>query len=103
MVSYSTTETQGLTIIEGLASGKPTLCINDESFKEMIQNNYNGFLFNNDKEFRDYVIKLLVDKKLYKDMSINAKNSTYQYSKEVFAAKVLQIYHKALEKRKVND
>ena len=48
VVSFSTTETQGLTIIEGLAASKPTICTDDESFKAMIEHNYNGYLFKND-------------------------------------------------------
>ena len=100
IVSFSKTETQGLTIIEGLAASKPTICIEDDSFKAMIEPNYNGYLFKNDNEFKDYIFKLMNDKKLYKDMSTNARNSTYKYSKEVFASEVLKVYHKAIEKIK---
>lgn len=99
VVSFSKTETQGLTIIEGLAASKPTLCIEDDSFKAMIEHNYNGYLFKNDTEFKDYIFKLMNDQKLYKDMSTNARNSTYKYSKEVFAADILKVYHKAIEKK----
>ena len=45
------------------------------------------------------IFKLMNDKKLYKDMSTNARNSTYKYSKEVFASEVLKVYHKAIEKK----
>ena len=100
MVSYSTTETQGLTVIEGLAASLPTVCINDSSFREMVQNNYNGYLFNNGEEFKKYILNLSYNKELYKTMSMNAKNSIYSYSKEVFAANVLKVYHQALEKKK---
>ena len=99
VVSFSKTETQGLTIIEGLAASKPTLCIEDDSFKAMIEHNYNGFLFKNDTEFKDYIFKLMNDQKLYKDMSTNARNSTYKYSKEVFASDILKVYHKAIENK----
>lgn len=99
IVSFSKTETQGLTIIEGLAASKPTICIEDDSFKAMIEPNYNGYLFKNDNEFKDYIFKLMNDKKLYKDMSTNARNSTYKYSKEVFASEVLKVYHKAIKKK----
>lgn len=99
VVSFSKTETQGLTIIEGLAASKPTLCIEDDSFRAMIEPNYNGYLFKNDTEFKDYIFKLMNDQKLYKDMSTNARNSTYKYSKEVFAADILKVYHKAIEKK----
>ncbi len=102
MVSYSTTETQGLTIIEGLSSSLPVVCINDKSFREMVQNNYNGYLFNTKEEFKKHILDLIYDKDLYKTMSMNAKNSTYGYSKEVFASRVLQVYHKAIEKKKLN-
>lgn len=98
MTSFSTTETQGLTIIEGLAAEKPTVCINDDSFKEMIQDKYNGYLFKNDQDFQNIIIRLLSDKKLYNEMSQNAKNSTHPYSKEVFASEVLKVYYKALKK-----
>lgn len=99
VVSFSKTETQGLTIIEGLAASKPTLCIEDDSFRSMIEPNYNGYLFKNDTEFKDYIFKLMNDQKLYKDMSTNARNSTYKYSKEVFAADILKVYHKAIENK----
>lgn len=99
VVSFSKTETQGLTIIEGLAASKPTLCIEDDSFRAMIEPNYNGYLFKNDTEFKDYIFKLMNDQKLYKDMATNARNSTYKYSKEVFAADILKVYHKAIEKK----
>lgn len=99
VVSFSKTETQGLTIIEGLAASKPTLCIEDDSFRAMIEPNYNGYLFKNDTEFKDYIFKLMNDQKLYKDMCTNARNSTYKYSKEVFAADILKVYHKAIENK----
>ena len=41
------------------------------------------------------------DQKLYKDMSTNSRNSTYKYSKEVFAADILKVYHKAIENKQI--
>lgn len=100
MVSFSNTETQGLTIIEGLAASLPVVCLNDDSFKTFVQNNYNGYLFNNEDEFKKYILNLLTDKKLYNTLSMNAKNSIYGYSKEVFASRVIRVYYQALEKTK---
>ena len=99
MTSFSTTETQGLTIIEALAASTPVICINDDSFKEMVQDKYNGFLFNKPEEFIEQVLKLKNDIKLYENLSINAKNSVYKYSKEVFASDILKIYSKAIHKK----
>ena len=102
MTSFSTTETQGLTIIEALAASRPVICIDDESFSEMVQHNYNGFLFKNTKEFIDSSLKLFNNLNLYKTMCINAKNSIYKYSKEVFASDILKVYSKAIENHSKN-
>lgn len=96
MVSFSKTETQGLTIIEGLASSLPVICIKDDSFEAMVENNYNGYLFKDKKEFIDYSLKLISNQKLYDTMCKNAKNSVHKYSKEVFASDVLKVYSKAI-------
>ena len=98
--SFSKTETQGFTIIEALASSLPVVCINDNSFKEMVINNYNGYLFNNHEEFIKYVLDLINNNSKYLDMKLKAKNSVYKYSKEVFASEVLKIYQKALNEKK---
>ena len=66
----------------------------------MIEPNYNGYLFDNDNEFKEYILKLMTNQNLYKTMSTNARNSTYKYSKEVFASDILKVYHKAIEKHK---
>ena len=101
MTSFSITETQGLKIIEGLASSKPIICIDDESFRQMVENHYNGLLFTNEEEFIKYVLELIHNKDKYKTMCLNAKNSIYKYSKEVFASEVLKVYYKAIEIHKV--
>lgn len=99
-VSFSTTETQGLTIIEALAAGKPVLCINDDSFKKMIINGYNGYLFKDEKEYHLLVKKLIDNPKLYQTLSHNAIESTKEYSKETFGKKVLEVYKRAIRNSK---
>ncbi len=98
MCSFSNTETQGLTIIEGLASNLPIVCLNDPAFKSMVEHGYNGYLFKDSQEFIKYTLKLIKDKGQYKTMVLNAKNSVYKYSKEVFAGEVLKVYHEVINK-----
>ena len=100
MTSFSKSETQGLTVIEGLAASTPVVAVNDKAFREMVQHKYNGYLFDKNEDFIKYVLKLKNDKKNYRTMSLNAKNSIYRYSKEVFAADILKIYYKAIEVKK---
>ena len=38
----SQTETQGLTVIEAMASSLPVVCINDESFNDTVIDGLNG-------------------------------------------------------------
>ena len=101
--SFSKTETQGLTIIEALASSLPVICINDKAFKEMVIHNYNGYIFNNNDEFTEYVLNLINKQNIYLEMKSNAENSIHKYSKEVFASEVLKIYQKALNKKTMNN
>lgn len=100
MVSFSKTETQGLTIIEGLAASLPVICIKDEAFESMVTNNYNGYLFKDAKEFIKLTKKLIDNPNIYKTMCLNAKNSIYKYSKEVFASDILKVYFNAIDSKK---
>lgn len=97
LTTYSKTETQGLTIIEALASSTPVICTYDESFIDMIQNKYNGYLFKNSDEFIEAILNLKNNSKLYANIKLNAKNSIHKYSKEVFVADILKVYSKAIE------
>ena len=100
LVSFSKTETQGLTIIEALASSTPALCINDDSFKKMITHEYNGYLFQDGKEYISLVENLICNTKLYNKLAHNALSSAEEYSKETFAKRVLEVYIKAIERKK---
>ena len=99
VVSFSTTETQGLTIIEALAASIPVLCIKDDSFKKMITTNYNGYLFKDGKEYRKLVKKLIDEPKSYQKLANNALKSVEEYSKETFGKRVLEVYKKAIDKK----
>lgn len=102
MVSFSKTETQGLTIIEGLSASLPVICLNDESFKAMVTDGYNGYLFKNEQDYLKLTNKIINNPEIYKTMSLNAKNSIYKYSKEVFASDCLKVYSEAIKKKKSN-
>ena len=51
-VSASTSETQGLTYIEALASGLPALCRQDPCLTGVIRDGVNGWQFRDGAEFR---------------------------------------------------
>ena len=97
LTSFSTTETQGLTIIEALASQKPVICIKDESFKKMITPGFNGYLFNDPKDYQKIIKKLITNPKEYQKLQANTLKSISQYTKEAFAKYVLKVYKKTLK------
>jgi len=97
LATASTTETQGLTVIEALAASIPVVCINDPSFTKTIINDYNGFIFNNEMEYFNNIIELIHNQKKYQELTINARNSVYRYSKEAYASEVLKVYAKTIK------
>ena len=99
-ISASQSETQGLTIIEAMAASLPALCIDDESFADTVINDLNGYLFKDENEAKQIILKLIKDKKLLNNMQINARNSAELHSSKYFAEKVLDVYKLAIKNRK---
>jgi len=75
-VTASITENQPMTMLEAQANGMACVGIKAMGVKDLIKNNYNGFLVKNGnkKEFADKVITLLKNKKLRNKMGKNALN-----------------------------
>lgn len=95
-VTASVTETQGLTVIEAMAASLPVVAINDDSFKTVITDDLNGYLFSNKKEYSKYINLLLSDDVKYKRMSKQAKINSQVYSSKYFAEHVLNVYKSAI-------
>jgi len=101
--SASNTETQGLTIIEAMASTLLPVCIKDEAFESMIEDNVNGIIFKTKEEYINKVLELIDNKDKLIELSNNARKESEKYSEVEYAKKVEQIYLKAIkEKRKEN-
>ena len=101
-VTASKTETQGLTVIEAISSGLPVVCMEDDSFKLAIINEYNGLFFNDEEEYLKNILYLYENRKKYTNMSKQAVNSSEQFSSEIYGKKILEVYNRAIENRKNN-
>ena len=66
----------------------------------MITHEYNGYLFQDGKEYISLVENLISNTKLYNKLAHNALSSAEEYSKETFAKRVLEVYIKAIERKK---
>ena len=99
-VTFSVTETQGLTVLEAMASSIPVLAINDSSFADAVIDKKNGFLFNNDEEYLENVYKLYNDKILYKKLSENSRKLSLNHSSIEFGKQVYKVYEETIKNYK---
>lgn len=99
----STTETQGLTVIEAMASGVVPLCIEDEAFLSTVTANLNGIIFKDEKEYCEAVLKLYKDNQLRNKISNQARVQAEHCSSKTFADRVLEVYERAILDKKNED
>lgn len=98
-VTSSTTETQGLTVVEAMASGITPVCIHDEAFMDTVTNNLNGYIFNNEKEYYNIIMELANNKNKRLKIGGQARIRAEQLSSTYFANNVLLVYEHAIASR----
>lgn len=97
-VSASKSETQGLTYLEAMACGRPLLCRKDECLRELVQNGTNGFVYTSQEEFQSMAQRLYDSAELRAVLGSAAARTIQEgYSKEAFAAKMLDVYDTVLK------
>jgi len=94
--SASHTETQGLTVIEAMAASTPVVALNDESFRNVVIPDLNGYLFNSDNDYQKYMLSLINDKKKLDNFSKQARINSENYSSKYYAERVLKVYETAI-------
>lgn len=97
-VTSSTTETQGLTVIEAMAASKPVVAVKDESFELVITDKQDGLFFTNETEYREIIYKLYKEDKYRQNIAKQARISANNYSAEVYARRVLEVYKSVVNK-----
>ena len=98
-ITASHFETQGLTVIEAMSASVPTICIEDESFSDVVYG-LNGYLFANKKEAVNQIEGLIKDSKLLNHLGKGARKTAEMHSSKYYAEKVMYVYKKAIEKQK---
>lgn len=103
-VCASTSETQGLTYIEALASGIPALCRADQSIENVIINGETGYSYHHFKEFESCLYVLMHDHELYQKIAQQGQELVFQnYSSEAFGTQVMAVYKEALTRYYTNQ
>lgn len=99
-LTASVTETQGLTVIESMASSVPPICIDDESFRDVVIDGLNGRFFKTKKECKNIILELYEDREKVEKLAKQAKINSERYSSKYFAESVLDVYKYAIENKK---
>ncbi len=99
-ITASKTETQGLTVIEAMASSVPPICIDDESFINTVVDGLNGRIFNTEDECKNIIIELYNDHKELERLSKQARINSDRFSSKYFAESVLDVYKYAIANKK---
>ena len=99
-VTASTTETQGLTVIEAMAGGIAPVCIKDESFINVVIDGLNGRIFTNEEEYLKIMKELIDSPKKLQQLSNQARLNAEGYSSKYYAERVLDVYKASQEKKK---
>lgn len=96
-VSASVSETQGLTYIEALASAKPLLVRRDQCLVDVLEEGKNGYFFDDYDGFAHTLVQIMEQSDLLAALSDYAEKCSIQFSKEIFAKRVLALYEECID------
>ena len=99
-VTASKSETQGLTVLEALASSTPVVCANDPSYIDAILPGTNGYVFDTEEEYIKNIKKLKADENLRKDFAKNARGYSENFSALKYGERVLEVYNETIKNHK---
>lgn len=95
-VCASTSETQGLTYVEALASRLPLVCRRDPCLTGVLEHGKNGYSFRGREEFGSYVKEILRDGEKREQMSAYSRELAKAFGTEAFGRSVSSLYKKEL-------
>ena len=95
----SKTETQGLTIIEAMASNVVPVCMRDEAFQSMVTEDLNGLFFETEEEYQKQVLFLYENRDELQKIDKQAIIQAEHYSSKNYADRVLEVYNRAIKEK----
>lgn len=96
-LNASTSETQGLTYIEAMASNLAMIVRYDNVLDGVIFDYENGIFFNTIDDLVSKMKLIRDDNALFNKLKDNSRNTVETYSKENYAKNVLALYEKAIK------
>lgn len=99
----STSETQGLTVIEAMAASIAPICIDDESFRNTVIDGLNGRIFKEEDEYVNIVLELSKNKKELSNLQKQARLNAEIHSSKYYGESVADVYKHAIEHKKYDN
>ncbi|MCX6768045.1 MAG: glycosyltransferase [Candidatus Micrarchaeota archaeon] len=99
LATASTFETQGLSVLEAMACGKPAVAANAMALPETVMDDHNGFLFKpfDAAECAEKITETLcMPKKRFSKLCSNARKTAEEYSISRSTDRLLKVYEHAL-------
>ncbi len=99
----STSETQGMVLVEAMAAGMPVVAIDAPGAREVVEDRLNGRLLPEDTtpaQFAQAAEEILADPELLENYSDGAARSAVRFSREASAEKLEKLYSEALAHEK---
>lgn len=98
-VTASKSETQGLTVVEAMASSVVPLVIKDEAFEGTVTDQINGLIFENQEEYCKDILLLIKNQELRNRLRNQARIQSEHLSTSQFAENVLVVYERVIKER----
>ena len=95
----SKTETQGLTIIEAMASNVVPVCMRDEAFQSMVTEDLDGLFFETQEEYEKIIMHLYENKSELERYDRQARIQAETYSYKYYGERVLEVYNRAIREK----
>lgn len=95
----SSTDTQGLVLLEAMACSTPVIAVMGIGQKDIIRHNENGMLITTEQEMIEAITYLTTHKETYSAMQKEAWQTAQDFSPEQFRQKLLALYYQLIESR----
>ena len=95
----SKSETQGLTVIEAMATNIPAVCIDDEAFQGTVIDQLNGFIFKDENDYCDLILRLGISQKEREKIGNQGRIQAQHLSSSQYAESVLVVYDIAIKNK----
>lgn len=102
-VFSSLTDTQGIVVLEAIASGLPVVALRDEAFTSMVKNGRSGLLLRPDTShalFARRVAALLENHTRWRQFSAASVRIAREFSEEEQARRLTRVYDKCVSRRR---